>query len=236
MFILLSGNKQAIVSFAIVFVLSSAIQSLITRSSTVFKIGISVLLIGAIGLPYTPSYGIWLSSSLILSDFYLVCYNLFLALGLVYAFFFTQWKANIEQKMEKWAAAIAKISPVFLLIVIWILGFWLKSGEISVIDFLLPIILIVLIVFIFFANRSERFIEFKERLMQGQNIFISRIGGLILRIIDLNWILVFLSWINKLFGEVTRILTLVLDGEGGLLWAFVFLILISTILVTNRLL
>jgi hypothetical protein len=50
------------------------------------------------------------------------------------------------------------------------------------------------------------------------------------QIFSLNWFYPLLGWIYQVLGRMIRLVSLLLEGEGGMLWALVILVLLVSIL------
>ena len=125
--------------------------------------------------------------------------------------------------------------PIILLSIPWISVIWIKPIFNNGLDFLNPGIFLALITFILIYSRSEKLQSVVKQTIKFDLWKENRAGSIIDKFLNFDWVLSFFSFINRGLSNLINILVRILEGDGGLLWAFVFLILISSILLTYRL-
>lgn len=233
-FLILNGSTSAIIPFTMVFISLWGLMNFSIQRRRGIGIGIFILGLGLIGFPYTPSYGLWLLVGQHKPGIYFVIYDLFLVFLLFTAFNKLTFEETKEKSKEDWVGIVSTSSLVFLLIVDWFLELWLKQISINQIEFVLPVLFLILFTSSFVVGKINRIKRIILRLKSTYGLRFQHVMHWLVILFNFKWVLNFFSLINKIISEVVNLFTRVLDGEGGLLWAFVFLILLSTVLMVNR--
>jgi hypothetical protein len=233
-YLILSDNTSAVIPFSIVFIALGGVNSFSIQRERGIRISLILLAFGLIGFPYTPSYGLWLFPGVQKPDFFLIVYDLFLVFLLPTVFYKLISKTEAKKHKEDWVGIVSSASPLLLLVVSWFLDFWLKPISIGYKDFVYPGLLLILFGLIVVAGKISKLKKAILRFKSRYDLTIHQVLQWVSIIFSFRWALRFFSSINKIISELVNLFTRVLDGEGGLLWAFVFLILLSTVFMTNR--
>ena len=233
--LLITGHVEAVRPLAFVMCILGGIYSSTISGGERIKIALVILMLGMIGLPYTPSYGIWLTTFLESSIPFVIFYNLFLAFSILVVFFTVITKVQTNHQKDRWVEISSATGPIILLSIPWISVIWIKPVFNNGLDLLNPGIFLSLITFILIYSRSEKLQSVVKQTIKLDHWKENRAGLRIDKFLNFDWVLSFLSFINRGLSNLINILVRVLEGDGGLLWAFVFLILISSILLTYRL-
>jgi hypothetical protein len=123
---------------------------------------------------------------------------------------------------EKWVQVIYPFGLLILIITALLLGFWGWGGAQTVGRWGLAIIVISL---------SAGFTFLAQRVLvclPTTNIFVKWT-----RLFRIDWLYRILSSLYNFLQIITNVITAALEGEGGLLWSFLLLVLILSILSTN---
>ncbi len=181
-----------------------------------------VFALGFVTLPYTPS---WFGGQLYASRLnlwhvlYLVA-QVFLVVGYIQH---SRREGEILSDAERWVRLIYPSGLAILLVAQyiagWLSGYLIPDARWSMNFFsLLPgmIVLLSVAAWIRFARRIPRF-SF-QAFNRIRNIF------------SLGWFYLVLAWVFKVTERAVRFTSLVLEGEGGVLWALLLLILLIAFL------
>ena len=126
------------------------------------------------------------------------------------------------ESQEKWVKIIYPISLLFLVGTSLLLGFWGWIGARMVGPWWLAIIVLILAAgFSFLAQKVLVRIPVSSSYNQWTQIF------------RLDWLYSILNRLYSFFRKIADIITATLEGEGGLLWSFLLLVLILSILSTR---
>lgn len=180
-----------------------------------------ILLFGLIGfsaLPYTPA---WMGAALFSAPFHSFTIVFFLNLSLLlagYARHALQPGPGFEE-VERWVWLVYPLGLLLLPLTHFPIGWWISSAPIpaSLLSWIIgPISIAVTTLIMFFAHR-----------------FWYRTSGLIdflKNVLSLNW-LYRLLWVTyRYLARISAFFSSVLEGEGGVLWAFLILVLLLSIL------
>ncbi len=233
-YLILSGNISAVIPFSIVFITLGGVQSFSIQKKPGIRIALLLLSLGLIGFPYTPSYGLWVFPGLQQPVFFIILYDLFLVFLLSTVFYKLIFWPEAKKHKEDWVGIVSTASPLLLLVVSWFLEFWVKPFSIDQTAFIYPGLFSILLGLFGVAGKIAKIKKVFLRFKSKYELTIRQVIHWLMILFSFKWVVQLLSSINKIISELVSLFTRVLDGEGGLLWAFVFLILLSTVLMTNR--
>ncbi len=128
---------------------------------------------------------------------------------------------NLKEQ-EKWVQVIYPFGLLILIITAILLGFWGWGGAQTVGRWGLAIIIIFL--FAGFTFLSQRVLV----RLPTANIFSKWT-----RLFRIDWLYRILAALYNLLQMITNVITAAVEGEGGLLWSFLLLVLILSILSTS---
>jgi hypothetical protein len=133
---------------------------------------------------------------------------------------------------EKWIDVSNSMSPIILMISPWIYLPWSQALPRTLIGMIIPGIIIgITLTRIFFSKWSTIIARGAEKLKTELHV-LTQIVNSFLR---LKWLIDVFKTLNKVIEWLVTSTVRMLEGDGGLLWAMVFLILITSIIVTYRL-
>jgi len=232
--LIINGQIDYIQPLSIVFCVLGGLLAFELYGSSRFKIGIIILLLSMIGLPYTPSYGIWATTLQERPTFFLFFYPILLTFFILVVFHtIISIPAKGDQK-DSWVKIASIISPIILLIVPWILEIWIWPAKTDEYNLISPAIFLAMLTFLIYLDLSEKTKKYIKNYLNSYKRFLSFITSGLEKVLSLAWIARILKFVNQTLSNLINIFVRVLEGDGGLLWAFVFLILISSILLTYR--
>jgi hypothetical protein len=228
----INGNQIATLVWALALILSGSVLFLYSARGRRLTIIPLLGLIGITGLPLTPSAIGW-EGILITGGFFrnivMILAVTFIVLG--YLRHATDSDSLLVQK-EKWIWITYPLGLMILIISQWLIYLvgdqkWNPSGIIfeSIIAFLLPI-------FVFFLIRKylhqSEYSEFLKKIL-------TPIGNFIIRFLSFRWIYQLLWSILGVVQRIVNVFTNILEGQGGIIWVIVFLVMIITLFTSGDL-
>ncbi len=233
--LILLGLSDALLPLGIVMIsVGSAISVTETRSKWT-TIVLMVLMLGMIGLPFTPSYGLWLKITGTESKLSGALYNLIILLVLLGVT--NNFLKTISRSFsnEKWVDVSNSMSPIILIVSPWIYLPWTSYLTGTLVGVINPGIVIGLtlsrLLFWKWWDRIRQGISYVKENLLTKFQFLAKIINDFLK---LKWLSNTFRIINYLVEWLVTSTIRMLEGEGGLLWALVFLILLTTILMSLR--
>ena len=232
--LLINGQIDYIQPLAIVFCVLGGLLAFELYGSSRFKIVIIILMLSMIGLPYTPSFGIWLSTVQENSAFFVFIYPILLTFFMLVVFHkIISMPAKGDQN-DSWLKISSTVSPIILLIVPWIFEIWIWPAKPDDFNLFSPGIFLAILTFLIYLDRSEKTKNNIKNHLNLNKRFLSFITSGLEKVLNLAWITRIVTFVSQTLSNLINIIVRVLEGDGGLLWAFVFLILISSILLTYQ--
>jgi hypothetical protein len=228
----INGNQIATLVWTLALILSGSILFLYSARGRRLTIIPLLGLIGITGLPFTPSAIGW-EGILIPGGFFrnivMILSVTFIILG--YLRHATDSDILLIQK-EKWIWITYPLGLLILIITQWLIFLvsdqkWNISEIIyeSIIAFLLPIIFYFLIRK--FLHQSE-YSEFLRKIL-------TPIGNFIIRFLSFRWIYNLIWSILGVIQRIVNVFTNILEGQGGIVWVIVFLVMIITLFASGDL-
>lgn len=195
---------------------------------------LAVLMIGLLGLKFTPSVGIWIGKGDNSPIINVISYNLILFLALSKALNSFIKNIKIHSDNEKWIELSTGLGPILLVLSPWVFLPWTKLVKGQWIDLVMPILIIVT-ASLLFLTKTSRIVQFTSRLIKRPNFESSFYFRYAREFFQLKWLSRWVSGIYNIISGLVKGLVRLLEGDGGLLWAFVFLILLTTVIYSYQL-
>lgn len=225
------GQPEASIAWGIMMVLSGGLLFLYSTRPRV-SIGLPVLgLIGLSGLPFTPSASGWFGMITLpfsLPDILFIFAHAILMLGYIRHFLRS---GDQPSEVERWTQVAYTIGLLMLVALGWLLGVlgWKGSFSPGIWWGSLASILLACgagLTFFFLWRKTKD----TTWLTQGWFYRLSRqIGNIVSTALRFNWLYQFLGWLFTQLRIVIGLITTMLEGAGGLLWVFVLLVLLITV-------
>ena len=228
----IQGEQLAVLSWSLVLILSGSVIFLYSARGRKLSVLPLLAIIGMSGLPFTPGVAGWegvIVSGELIRNIIAILSVAFLILG--YLQHANQPTVLLTQK-EKWSWLTYPLGLSLLNITHWVifllsdLGL-LMQGMIlaSAIAFVIPLIIYFLI------TRYMRASYYSEYFQDVLRPF----GRIFIRIVSLRW-LYQLIWSFLIFVQkIVNILANILEGQGGIIWVVVFLIMLITLITSGDL-
>ena len=225
------GSAHASIAWGIALLLTGSVLFLYSAQSRRVMFIPLVAVLGVVGLPFTPAALGWYGVIGPAFDTYSLLFILavlMLCLGYVRRVLVPREELY---SMERWIHTVYPAGLVLLILAQWgimaagwsegffSLGVWWAS---------LPVALALLGGVWFFSTRPALM-----PIHMGNNwlaTFAQGVGGGLAAFFRLNWLYRFLGWLYGLAQSFVELLTAIFEGDGGILWAVVMLILLISLL------
>ncbi len=234
-FAIISGNLSAVLPMAVVICTWGGVLSLEAIRMEKQKIAILVLMLAMIGLPYTPTAGLWILHEPIRVSALVPVVNLLIALMLLIGFERIITLSESTERQDGWVDFSVGVGPLFLLVMPWanmIIGekmVTLLSNSWWSGFFLLGATILLL------TKRNAK-IRGSIIRMAEKITTVLQVARITENLLSFKWLRSFLTTVKGFLYDLINVFNRALEGDGGLLWTILFLILISSILVTYQLL
>lgn len=191
-------------------------------------------ILGIVGLPFTPAASGW--QGLIRGSFSAISVvYFFTVMCLVWGFWRHMLRPRDElYRMERWVHTVYPAGLVFLILGQWAIGvlgwpgsFALGTWWASVAVTLLSAAGLVL------AYSLRGYVQDETLSGRWVGVFARRVGAVVGAVFRLNWLYRFIAGIYGLAQNLIQLLTDMLEGDGGILWALVMLAFVISLIATG---
>jgi hypothetical protein len=227
----LQGDGKSIMPLASVMVALGGSFFVTSIRSKVTVIVSGVLMLAFIGLPYTPTEYIWFRSIAGQNLIYPICLGI-LIFGAIKNLFFPIGATPPE---ETWVKLFNSVGILILLIAPWISVLWALNSLGNQINWITPAIITAILVLYTVLRRLNLNTVIENRIpIKKLIIAIKTTSTLISRVFQFQWLATIFTFFYKWTARIIQALIRLLEGDGGLLWSLLFLVLIASIILTNR--
>lgn len=237
----------SLASLAVVSVIRSYPQSSLAWGTVMILSGASIFLysarelrllflsgLGALalsGLPFTPGAAGWQGLSVFpinLPDFWFWLVHVLLLLG--YLRHMNRPEETLAT-MERWIKAVYPVGLFILMVTAWIVAFWGWPGEFGLERWFasLPSVVVAGLAWFglrwllpWWANHPER--------TGWVTTVAGPVGNVLNNLLRLTWLYRLGGWLYFVAQRLVRSFTIILEGEGGMLWVLVLLALLISLL------
>lgn len=228
----LLGQVEGAIGLSIIMLTAGGFIFLYSYSSRVNLIASLILALGLIGLPFTPTAPIWgnsVNSQSWFNIFIVVITTSLLFLGFIKHIFRQRDQSHPK---ESWMRLFYSAGLFLLVISPWITMIWRFNINKTESNWSLPITCLILIAVMVMLMR-RKFWDWLILKPTLQRVLVPfKLVGEILNIFfRFEWFFTVLRKLLDFFSRPLKFFVNLLEGDGGLLWAFVFLALISSILI-----
>lgn len=183
-------------------------------------------------LPFTPTASAWngLNGSW---DIFTIFY--WLAFVLLFVGFIKHGGRKEEsiQGHERWIHVIYPLGLIFMLVTHWFCGIWGWPGSFTVgsMWFSLPPSLALVAFFAFRRFRKTPIVP--EGSLKWYEAFVHKIGMPVARFLSLDWVNGLFKGLFGLLQKVVMFLSEILEGQGGVMWAFLLLVVLISLAISK---
>lgn len=226
-FSIITGNVMAGISWGIAMLLTGSILFLSSVQSKATLFIPAIAFISFLGFPFTPLSLGWEKILTGGNPGWTVIVSVslfFLIVGFLK--FSLQKRANLLEK-ERWIWVIYPLGLFFILITQWII-YLLSNFEWRGIGLIWPSSVITMVLLSFYLLKNK--IRFWENYSDWFSISLDRFRKITINVLQLDW---FYKFIWAILGWIQRIINLfsnVLEGRSGILWVYVLLALLLSVL------
>lgn len=231
----LSGRPGALIALAAVAITGGTGIFLSSPRFRRLYIYLPVLLLGLLALPYSPTAlfnEIFVGENDSVQHLFMIPAYAFLVAGVIKHALQPVEEPDIG---EAWTGLFHRISLFFIALVPWIImGVRFKIYNVQV-NWWVSVIIIG-----FISGLTALFFLFSKRQMTKTGLIhrilaaIVKISGVLDKILRFNWLARIISSIGFIFTKLANLLIRVQEGDGGILWSFLFLVLLFSLLLTRQ--
>jgi hypothetical protein len=244
----INGNPRASIIWGTALILSGSLLFFFSvRRRQIMYIPLLGML-GIAGLPYTPAAAGVLGLA---GDRFQFFTLLFIAASvfLLWGYFRHIFRPRDElYRLERWVHVVYPAGLMVLILAQWVIallgwngsltmGVWWESVAVAVIAAAGIVLAYSLRGFFALANAPDENASAAQRSVAATarwvRTFLRRAGMVMGGILALNWLYRFIRWLYQGLQNVILLLTAMLEGEGGILWALVILALIISLILTG---
>jgi len=231
----LNGHSETALPLGLIMVVIGSWCFLQTVQYKWIKYLLPFIILSLIGIPFTPSASLinGLTSGPKLNTNFVVWVSMaFLAAGVIKH---SKNSESNEIHIERWMRLFYSIGLIFLILVPWVTGIWQFSEWQSLFKLGTGIITLIFLGVILALTYQQKlrqliyrthFDEIKEPL---QNT-----GNMLDRFFHFDWFYRFFGFVMKFLQGVFTGMNTILEGEGGILWAMVFLALLISLIISGN--
>ena len=228
----INGNQIATLAWTLALILSGSVLFLFSARGRILTVIPLLAVIGFTGLPFTPTVVGWqgiIISGGLFRNFLMILSVSIIILG--YLRHATIIGELLAQK-EKWIWITYPLGLFILILTQWFIFLisdleWYLTGILvaSITAFLLPLIIFFLIRR--FLRESD-YAEFLQRVLQP-------IGNFIISFLSFRWVYNLIWSFQGLVQRLVNILTNIFEGQGGIVWVIVFLVMLISLVTSGDL-
>jgi len=226
------SQPSASIGWGVGLILSGAILFLYSSRKIQFVFFPLLGLIGISGIAFTPAANSWQGYFLPHFDggsFIFLISHMILILGYLRHTFRSEGSFD---DMPRSAQTLLPLGLILLSIVEWFLGVFGWPGSFTPGNWLLSFLVNSLAILVYFGV-----IRFREKIPLLTNPFILRYGKKLLEFItsllSLRWLINASLIAYQILQQIVISLSLILEGEGGILWAMLLLVLVISLVRTR---
>lgn len=228
----INGNQIATLAWTLALILSGSVLFLFSARGRKLTVIPLLAVIGITGLPFTPTAIGWqgiIFSGGSFRNILMVLSVSIIILG--YLCHSTIIDILLSQK-EKWIWLTYPSGLFILILSHWLIFLisdlnWYISGILfaSIVAFLLPLIIL------FFIRKFLRESEYAEFLQRA----LKPIGIFIIKLLSFRWVYDLIWSFLGLIQRIVNVFTNILEGQGGIIWVIVFLVMLITLITSGDL-
>ncbi len=230
----INGAPQASVPWGVALLLPGSLLFLyfprVQRMNFLLILG----LIGLVGLPFTPLASGWeglIANGLTLWTFLFILAHAILVLGYIHQ---ALQPGGEPRTLESWARLVYPLGLIIIIQAILVLAFVGWPGSLTIGRWWLAAVSNGLIVAAMVL--VQRFGISPPYIQLPTSSTFAQISGWVLPRLEpvfrLDWIYRGLWFVNNLFGKILRAISSIIEGDGGLLWTILLLVLLISLLTS----
>jgi hypothetical protein len=195
----------------------------------------ALALLGLSGLPFTPlASGL---KGLVVLPFNALDVVLIVAFSLLLTGFTRHAiseGASVEG-LDRWVQVVYPLGLFWLALSFWLIGLFGWQGSLTIGNWWVSLICIILAVGLVFLMRYGKLVSADQERAEWLFLLFKPVGKVLAAVFRLDWLYVLIAFVFRLVQGVVRFLTVLLEGEGGVLWALLILTLLISIFYSGSL-
>ena len=231
----LRGYSESVVSWGLIMLMVGGWIFLYSLRSRSFNFLIPLVVLGMIGIPFTPSAPALAGISVKPLAFFNPLFWVSLAFLVAGIIRHGMKSEELISQKENWMKLFYWSGLIILFISTWLTAIW-QSSEWNGLQFLTAIIIVLLflalILLITFSAKVKTWLAASQfgRIQRPFQRFWESLSDFF----HFEWFYLFFSMIFNLIQKLINGFNDILEGEGGILWAFVFLALLVSLIASGR--
>jgi hypothetical protein len=225
------GRPVAALAWGCVLVFMGGFLFLNQANNRFLRVIFVLLFVSMTGLPFTPAASGW--QGLVVLPFNLLD---IVSIGsfalLLLGTFRRGWDLQKElQDKERWAQLVYQVGLLILFSSFWLTGLFGWKGSFTIGNLQASVgaaILTAVLIFLEFRFRVSQ--NFSRPASSWYLVLIKKMGAVLSKIISMDWIYPLINSVFNFFQRLITAFTVILEGEGGVLWALVLLVLLISLL------
>lgn len=232
----LTSRVAALSGIALVLVIGgSGLFLYIPRLSKKINAFIVVLLLSLLMLPFSPSAPFAQLFTAGISVFHKIIWFLSYAFLIAGVVKHALRRVDHSELLEPWMTLFHSIALYFVAVAPWLMVavfFRAQAESITWWPWIITLLItsVFLFLFFFFSHRISYYQgRFKPKLERLRDL-----EHLMSPLFKFTWLSRFLDWLGFGIEKTVNLLTKVLEGDGGVLWSFLFIVLLLSLLLTRQ--
>lgn len=228
----INGSQIATLAWTLALILSGSVLFLFSARGRKLTVLPLLAIIGITGLPFTPTAVGWQGIISAGGSFRNILMILSVSIIILGFLRHATLSDTLLSQKEKWIWLTYPLGLFILILSQWLIFLtsdlnWYTLGILyaSIIAFLLPLILYYLIRKLF---RESEYAELLQRILKP-------IGNFIIKFLSFRWVYDLIWSFLGLFQRIVNLITNILEGQGGIIWVIVFLVMIITLITSGDL-
>jgi hypothetical protein len=191
----------------------------------------NIMMVTFMGFPFTPTQSLWVQTTASQN----LIFSVFFGIIIIKAIRQNLFPSSLPDAEESWVKIFNGIGLILILLSPWIITLWNTSDFGVQRNWVYPAIL-SLILIMSIALRKVNLTKINEKPIPFVNLIavLKRTWNHIVAALQFKWLArpfaIVYFWISKTIQSIIRLL----EGDGGLLWSLLFLILIASFILKSR--
>jgi hypothetical protein len=229
---IIRGHPESTPVWGVTFILAGGVIFLYSDHTKYTQVIPVFAALGFAGVPFTPAANGWpglISAPFNPLDILFLVSHILLFLGYLRH---SLIPTTSSFKLERWVQLVYPLGLFFLVLSQWLAGFFTGAQFIAVNLWWAGLVSLVItsagLAWFIYAWRTQKISASNQS--EWITILAGRIGTALAAFFRLDWLYRFFGWLFRLVQQLVRGLTVIMEGDGGILWALLMLTLLISIL------
>jgi hypothetical protein len=229
---ILQGDSAATLAWGTAAILSGGVLFLFSKRNRMLLTLPLLAFLGLSGLPFTLSASGW--AGIVTSPFHSTSIIFWIILLLIFAGFIKHsLKPNSETvELERWMQVVYPLGLVFLIATQWLIGVLGWPGSFTPGLWWASVITAILIIPVMFGLRKLEFQFLRPENNQAWWVVLSKnAGSNLTNFFNFRWVFSIVAFFYKMIEWIIDVFSKILEGDGGVLWVILLLIIFGTLII-----